>query len=315
VKKTNMDLIVGGSILLSIVILISGVLWLKGASVSRKMVTYTAIFPNVGTLQVGDPVMINGVTKGDVGDIQLRGSQVAVILKIEKDVNLTDSCRVIVQNIGLMGERGIGVQYSTKGKRFSPNSNHDTTLIQGYFDTGIAEAMGLLGNVLVQVQDLTGNVSTILASTVGDTAFMNLFQTMVNRLDTITDVAQKLVVENKPLINSSVQNVTTVTSDLKNLLQRNSGHIDSIIANGDALTSYTLSIASKVDSLTTNVKTIVDKVNRGEGSLGMALKDEQFFKDVKTSVADLDTLVKAVKSDALKLRLVQILGFGKKKKE
>lgn len=311
-KKTNMDLIVGGSILLSIVILIFGVLWLKGASVSRKMVSYTAVFPNVGTLQVGDPVMINGVTKGDVSDIRLRGDRVSVVLKIEKDVFLTDSCRVIVQNIGLMGERGIGIQYSTKGKRYFPDSKKDTTLIPGYFDTGIAEAMGLLGNVLVQVQDLTSNVSTILASTVGDTSFMNLFQTLVKRLDTITNVTQKLVVDNKPLINQSVQNVTTVTSDLKSLLQRNSKHIDTIIANGDALTSYTLTIASKVDSLTTTVKSMVDKVNRGEGSLGLALKDEQFFKDVKTTVADLDTLVNEVQGDALKLRVK--FGFGKKKK-
>lgn len=63
-KKTNMDLVVGGSIIIAIVILVAGVLWLKEVSITSKMVSYTVLFTNVGALQVGDPVMVNGVNKG-----------------------------------------------------------------------------------------------------------------------------------------------------------------------------------------------------------------------------------------------------------
>ena len=65
-KKSNMDIIVGGSILLAIFILVFGVLWLKESLVAKQMESYTILFPNVGTLQLGDPVMTNGVTKGRV---------------------------------------------------------------------------------------------------------------------------------------------------------------------------------------------------------------------------------------------------------
>ena len=311
-KKSNMDLAVGGSILVSLIILIVGVLWLKEVSVSSKMVSYSALFPNVGTLQVGDPVMLNGVNKGTVSQIYLRGSQVAVVMDIDHLVSITDSCKFTVQNIGLMGERGIGVLLSQSGSPLPVNSKKDTTFINGKFDTGIAEAMGMMGSVLGEVQVLAENVSSIVESTVGDSTFLSLFKVLVARLDTITDVAQTLVVKNQPLIDKSIKNINTATSDLKGLLDQNKGHINAIMANGEQLSAYSVSIADRVDSLTVSVKNIVGQIEGGEGTLGQLVNDKYFYADFKTTVANLDTLVNQVQDDALKLRIK--FGFGRKKR-
>lgn len=308
-----MDLIVGASILIALVILIGGVLWLKESLVSHKMVSYTAVFPNVGTLQLGDPVMINGVTKGRVTRIYLRRSQVATVMDIEKDVVLNDSCSVTAQNIGLMGERGIGIQLKDGGARLKPTKKNDTTFLPGSFDTGIAEAMGMLGTVLGQVQVLLVNVSSILNGTVGDTSFLRTFHTLVGRLDTLTSVAEKLVKNNGPLIDKSMQNLSSATADLKELLDKNSGHIDAIMANGESLTSYGLTLMNKVEALTTSLQGMVLEVENGKGTVGMLLKDQQFAGDLKRTVADVDTLATEVKKDAVKISIVNFLGIGKKK--
>lgn len=311
-KKNNMDLIVGGSILLSIVILFAGVLWLKGTSVSQKQVFHAALFSNVGTLQVGDPVMVNGVTKGDVASILLRGNGVAVILRLDKMISLTDSSTVTIQNIGLMGERGVGISISPKGAIVTPITKTDTTFLSGNFDTGIAEAMGMLGTVLGEVQNLVINVSSILENTVGDTSFFSTFSSIVHRLDTITSGVQTLIKVSEPKLNSSLNNINTITKDLKGLLDKNSDHFSSIVANGDSLTSYALDIASRVDSLAVSVQGIVDGIGNGEGTLGLLVKDDKFFYDIKKTVNNLDTLVTQVQDDALKLRVK--LGFGRKRK-
>jgi len=86
-----MELVVGGTILIALFILIAGVLWLKSTAITSTMVNYTILFPNVGTLQLGDPVVVNGVKKGKVHSIGLCGSKVAVLIKLEKDIVLTDS--------------------------------------------------------------------------------------------------------------------------------------------------------------------------------------------------------------------------------
>ncbi|MFW5813002.1 MAG: MlaD family protein [Fibrobacterota bacterium] len=311
-KKTNTDLIVGASILIALFILVTGVLWLKEVSLASKMVTYTVIFPQVGTLQEGDPVQVNGVKKGTVARIRLRGDEVAAVLNLEKTVKLTDSTQIRVINIGLLGERGLGIKLTSKGNQVPFNTKEDTTFLSGKFDTGISEAMGMLGTVLTEVETLAKDVTMIMESTVGDTAFLNMFHTMVGRLDTITVVAQNLVSKNEPLLNRSMNNLSDASSDLKSLMDRNSGNLDTIIANGEQLSSRSLAAVTQVESLAVSVQTVVHRIDSGEGTLGKLYKDDQFYVDLKHTLANVDSLVNEVQDDALKLRL---RFWGKKKKE
>jgi phospholipid/cholesterol/gamma-HCH transport system substrate-binding protein len=311
-KKTNADLIVGATILVALFILIAGVLWLKEALVARKMVSYTFLFPNVGTLQVGDPVMANGVTKGRVIAIRLRDEMVATVIDIEKEIVITDSARIVVQNIGLMGERGVGVLLARSGIPLKPSSKKDTTFIKGYFDTGIAEAMGMMGTVLSEVKGLLDNFYSLLGSTVGDTGLFRPFRILVKRLDTLSAVAEKLVVGNAPMITSSVKNLNSASAQLKDLLDRNGGNMELILKNGQALSAYSLALAVKVDSLTVSIQSVVKGIQNSQGALGMLINDRDFSRDLRQTVANVDSLVSEVRNDALKLRVK--LGFGSKKK-
>ena len=311
-KKTDVDLVVGASILVAIIILVAGVLWLKEVSVTRKMVDYGVLFPNVGTLQVGDPVMVNGVSKGTVKSISLRDTSVAVILELDKNLTITDSCRILIQNIGLMGERGVGLQYSQAGTVVKPIRSEDTLFLHGKFDTGIAEAIGMLGNVLGEVQSLAENVSSIVGQTVGDSAFINLFKTIVARLDSITLGVQKLIDDNKPAIDQSVGNLKELSEQANQLVRRNAPLVDSIAANGATLTSRAVLVAENVDTLAQAVREILDRMQDEESTIGKILNDREMYDELKATVADLDTLVKNVQDDALKLRIK--FGFGKKKK-
>jgi phospholipid/cholesterol/gamma-HCH transport system substrate-binding protein len=312
VKKTDMDLLVGASILVAIIILITGVLWLKEISVSRKMADYAVVFPNVGTLQVGDPVMVNGVSKGTVKSIYLRKREVAVILEIDKNVRLTDSCKIMIQNIGLMGERGVGLHYSQSGATVPPITGSDTLFMHGTFDTGIAEAMGMLGSVLGEVQSLVENLSVVVEQTVGDTSFFSLFKTISGRLDTISSVVQRIAVDNKAPLEQSVRNLQKLSEEARALLDRNSPEIDTIVLNGKEITSRAIDIANNIDSLTVTVQSIVGRVQDEETTAGKLLSDKDLYNDLKQTVADLDTLVKNVREDALKLRIK--IGFGSKRK-
>jgi phospholipid/cholesterol/gamma-HCH transport system substrate-binding protein len=308
VKKNKMELIVGGTILIAAIILIAGVLWLKGAMVTGKLVEYTVLFPNVGTLNLGDPVMVNGVKKGNVNKVYLYGPKVAVDIKMEKDVPLTDSSKITVQNIGLMGERMVGVQLSGKGARSKPNGKgkNETTYINGYFDTGIAEAMGMVGTVLGDVRELVKNVSLIVDSTVGDTVFFRKFRRIVSRLDTVTNMAEDLIGKNRPSINRSMANIERVTSDVNALLDTNKPRINTILANGAELSVRGVSVAGKIDSLSRSIQTMINRINNGEGSIGLLLKDEKFYYDLKKSIGDLDTLLGEVNRKGLKLNIVKL---------
>lgn len=312
-KKDNMEFTVGGFILIALFILIAGVLWLKSSTLTRSMVEYSVLFPNIGSLQPGDPVQVNGVRKGVVGSVALTGSQVTVVIRVDKDVKLTDSSTITVQNIGLMGERTVGIQLAEGGKVIHPSTKGKITYINGKFDSGIAEAMGMLGSVLGDARVLLANVSSIIDSTVGDSAFYSAFKHIVGRLDTVSRLAQTLVKDNKGKIDQSLTNVKVVTSDIRQLLDSNKAQINTMVSNGTVVTSRAVAIVGTVDTITTALQAMVRKIERGEGSVGALMKDEQFYKDLKKSVADLDSLVSDVSQDGLKLRLK--FGFKKETKK
>ncbi len=305
-----MDLTVGASILIALCILIGGVLWLKEALVTEKQVLYTFLFSNVGALQVGDPVMVNGVTKGRVEDLSLRNERVAAVVHLDNDVSLTDSCRVVVQNVGLMGERGIGIKLGG-GKAVRPTRKNDTTFITGYFDTGIAEAMGMMGEVLSKMESLLADISSLLNNTVGDTSFVRLFHTLSKRMDTLTGQTERLIAKNGPLVDSCITNLAASSAQLRELMNKNGGQLTTIMTNGAALSTSALDVIAKADSLATSIQGIVHEIEAGKGPLGMMLKDEQFSQDLKRAVTGIDTLATQVRDNGLKLRVK--LGFGKSK--
>ncbi|MCL2183337.1 MAG: MlaD family protein [Chitinispirillia bacterium] len=311
-SKLNVDLAVGASIIAALFILVAGLVWLKEASVANQRVDYLVIFPEVGTLQKGDPVFVNGVKKGTVRTIELRGIEVGTILNLDKKVTLTDSVQISVVNVGLLGERGIGVNLSTKGgvvQYIAPG--RDTAHIAGKFQTGISEAMGMLGTVLAEVETLVVSVADILNATIGDTSFISQFHVLVGRLDTTLVVANRLLTRNEPVLNATLSDLRVVSKDLKDLVDRNTAGIDNLVTGGDQLMVKGVALVNQADSLVGDVKAMLRKIEKGEGSLGKLYKDEEFYTELKDIVRSLDTLVNEVQSDALKLRVR--LGFGKKK--
>jgi phospholipid/cholesterol/gamma-HCH transport system substrate-binding protein len=314
VKKTSVDFVVGGSILLALLVMISGVLWLKEVSVTRKMVRYTVLFPNLGGLQIGDPVLVNGVKMGTVASEELLGIKVKVVLNLDKSVELTDSSSITVMNIGLMGERTVGIQLSEKGARVQPNDKkgkHVTYLV-GHFDTGIAEAVGMLGTVLGDVQVLVKNVDGIVKGTLGDTSFTTFFHRVVGRLDTVTQLVDVLVRENKDNLTQSLSHVQTITAEIDRLLKDNQDNVKTILANGSDLTTRAVHIATEVESVSVSLRSMVATIDRGEGTVGMLYRDPTFFNDLKRTVGQLDTLITDVNDRGLKLRIK--LGFRDDKK-
>jgi phospholipid/cholesterol/gamma-HCH transport system substrate-binding protein len=312
-RRTNRDLMVGGAILLALFVLISGVLWLKEVSIMRRMVSYTVLFPNVGALQIGDPVKVNGVKMGSVASMELQGSQVRVVMRVDQSVQLTDSAVITVQNIGLMGERNVMIQLVDAGGVYPPDGERssDKPALQGYFDSGIAEAMGMVGTVLGEVRVLVRNVQSILDATVGDTVFVDFFHTVVARLDTVTAIVEQVAVRNRGRINQSLANVHDVTTEIKRLIDDNRGNINMLLANGSELSTQALRIAADVESLSVSLRGIVSTIERGEGTLGMLVEDDRFSTELKETVAKIDTLANDVQDNGLKLRIR--LGFRKRR--
>ncbi|MBD3421409.1 MAG: MCE family protein [Chitinivibrionales bacterium] len=303
-RKTKMDLIVGGSILLSIFILLASVIWLKGYRITSRQVEYTALFPKVGFLQVGDPVSVNGLKMGTVKSIALFKTKVKVVMRIDKSVTITNAALVTVKNVGLMGERAVGIELSEEGKPIPTNkTGTEPVYIQGYFDSGLAEAMGMIGTVLGQVEVLVDNVGVIVDKTVGDSSFYVVFDRLVKRVDTLSLLASEMITENKSDIALAVNNLKLLSNELNVIVNDNRHNIDKLANNAVALTDRGLVLVDEIDSIGTAVGEIVHAIEHGDGTISLMINDDEMYQDIKKSLSSLDTLVNDIKGEGLKLRV------------
>ncbi|MCX7726826.1 MAG: hypothetical protein N2053_08250, partial [Chitinispirillaceae bacterium] len=208
----------------------------------------------------------------------------------------------------------VGIYYSDKGHLINPikKGSVDTVFIRGNFDTGIAEAMGMLGSVLGEVITLLNNLSSIIKETVGDPSFVSVFKTLVARLDTISLSLHQIVSENRDAIDKSINNLEVITEEAKSIVTKNTPAIDTIFTNGKILSSRLIQITDEIDTITTSINRILASIESEESTIGMMLKDKQMYSELKRTITDIDTLVRTINEDALKLRIR--FGFGKTKK-
>lgn len=312
-RKKQSDFIVGITIFIALILLVAGVIWLKEVSLTRKNVQYTMLFPNIGGLQKGDPVTVNGVKRGTVSSIYLYNSQVAVAVKLDDAVPFTDSSSVMVQNVGLMGERKIEIALSPKGEKYTPDLENDTTFIVGSFDTGIAEAIGMLGNIMQDAGGLLDTVEMILGATVGDPKFLEFFDNAVERLDTISIVVDRLLTKNEQKLNILVTDLKKSGNTVRTILTDNQAHFNTISENTEVLTQNAINLTTELDSIMMQAESIAAKIDTGNGTVGQLLNSEELAVQLENTLEQLDTLLAITEEDGLKLRVK--LGFKTKKKD
>src|SRR5205823_4602 len=99
------------------------------------------------------PVLVQGVKRGDVDDIDLRGRVVIVDLKIRKEIRLTRSSRVAISSQGIVGERTVSIDLGPPDAAWPPDS-----LFPGEFSSGAPEVMGHLEEASDMLKKVTTRI-------------------------------------------------------------------------------------------------------------------------------------------------------------
>lgn len=289
--KHTAELKVGLLVIVALIILGYAVIWIKEYRFGQEHYTFEVLFPRVGNLDVGDPVSVLGVDKGEVKGIQLKGGDVLVTISMEADVVLKDDATFTVKNIGLMGERFVDVEPGHSDAAF------DLGLpAKGEYDTGIPEVMGLAGRAVEELRELVD----ILRRNVINEGTAKRFSEIVANLQRITAETDDLLGETKPKISGAVDDFSRASRDLRTLVEENKGKIQSTVDNFEKSSRGLSEATSSLEEISANLKSITTKLETEEGTLGKLLTDRSLYEDLKKTTASLDTLITDIKRNPKK---------------
>src|ERR1039457_6514706 len=105
-RKTEIK--VGLTVLAGILIFLWILGWAKNFSVSSNHRPVLVKFDNVTGLEIGDNVVVNGLRKGFVQNMQIEQDHVIVTMSLEKDVDLREDAQFSISMLDLMGGKKVG---------------------------------------------------------------------------------------------------------------------------------------------------------------------------------------------------------------
>ena len=293
-KNTALYFSVGLVVLLAIVILIFGMFFLNEKDLRETFDVYHLRFTQVSTLVLDDPVKINGVKLGRVESIELSGHRVVVTIRLKSDVKIPKDSEIRVQNIGIMGERQIGMILGDEETYFAPG---DT--INGQFDAGIAEALGLAGEVCDSTKVFLESVKAALNGTIANPDFQERFRTLLTKAESLEDRLMTMVNTTDPQLKKSLNSLNEVMAKVDALVDGVKPPIDNLFANADKTIGHADELVSQLEGVTKHLDNLIAKVQSKDNTVGILLSDRKLHDDLVKTVHSADSLFRVILHDGL----------------
>src|SRR3972149_232582 len=260
-ENRSAELKVGLVVLITLVALVWGIGWIKGWNLSQNTYEVKVLFPNVGILNVGDPVTVSGVEKGKVKRIELSAGEVLVTFALASDVKLKEDAKFVIANVGLMGERLVNVTTGSGEKPLDLAQVH-----KGNFDPGIPEVMAMTGELVAEVQELVLSLKEAVGTEQGKSSL----QKSIKNMENVSVRLSKFFDKNTGKMDKAVEEFVYSTSQLKDFMQNNKQKLESTIDKWNSLTTT-------LEDISQSMKKLSDKINDGEGRLGRPVNDKALY--------------------------------------
>ena len=306
--KLSRELKTGIIVIGGILLFVMGFSYLKSTPLFDNSKTLYAIYPNVGGLQAGTVVSINGYGVGKVNDIKFRDTQgnLIVTFSVSSEFKFSKNSRVELYDTGIIGGKGLQIIPVFDG---APEAQSGDTLLTET-RPGLTElAQQKLTTLFRKFESAVSDADSVLINVndVLDTQTKKDLQTAINGLS-----------ELMASLNGSAK-------VLNNILNNNQGKLDSSLTNFRTLTynfaklSDSLNNAglgktlSSLESTVANLDMIMAKIENGDGTLGKLMNDKELYTNLNSASRELDLLLQDFRLNPK--RYVNVSVFGKKQKE
>jgi len=306
--KLSREIKTGIIVLVGILAFIFGLSYLKSASLFENNKTFYAVYDNVGGLQPGTQVSINGFTVGNVNNIKFKDSsgKLVVTFTVSNEFDFSGNSVAELYDTGIIGGKGIQINPVFDNAPLAKSGDTLTSNIK----PGITELVQQkLTPLQMKVEGAVSNADSLLMNVnqiLDDPTKKELKQTivalheMVNAFKGSADKLNGLLANNKEELDNSLKNVDKITTNFSKLS-------DSLANAGLAQT------VSNFQVTVNRLNSVLEKIEKGEGSLGKLTQDEQLYKNLTDASKELDLLLQDFRLNPK--RYVNVSVFGKKQKE
>jgi phospholipid/cholesterol/gamma-HCH transport system substrate-binding protein len=323
-KRIN-DAVVGLVVIVIVLALAGALAWVKGSDVGKRQHEVVARFHDVGNARVGNVVVIRGVVGGRIQGIELApAGWVDVKMKLDPTVQLPPDPVVLLNESSLFGEwqativERSALPHDETVRQQIDDGSRGAGVLPGATLPGIGKLTAVAGQIAGDVASVAGRVevafddqaarelrgsirnvsdlSRMLATTVRTHAsdldslsnqlrfaIATLNRTAVTvqgtagRIDSAATSKQvRDIIENLAQASTELRHTSTQVRDLAGRFATTQTRLDSFLANGDS---------------------VMEKINRGQGSLGLFVTDPSMYRRTDSLLVQMRSLIADIQAN------------------
>lgn len=296
----------------AVVIFYLGACFFKGVSAFGKKTYYYAVFENTGGLQESNAVMLNGYKIGQVTKVSLLSDnpvRLCAELMITEPVNIPKDSKVQVAPKDLLGGTVVNILFGNDTQMLQAKDTMATYVVPQMTD-GIDGLKAQLASILTSVDTIALSLKDVMSPEGGA---QDLKGTLEN-LEATTANLNSILGNNKEKVGKLVTNL----EQFSNTLQEAGPQLETIVNNFDKISdsiakANVTQLINDAQQAIGDVQLIVEKVQKGDGTLGQLVTNDTLYSNLENSLHSLDELLKDLKANPKKY--INVTVFGKKEKK
>lgn len=296
-KHFTKEVKIGIACIAALCILVYGINYLKGIHLFKPSSYFYVKFENVNGLTKSSPVFADGFRVGIVRNLAYDYTQPGkVIAEIEVDPELRipkgSTAELTAEMLG-------GVKMSLLLANNPREKYQIGDTIPGTLNNGMMEKVSTM---VPQMEKMLPKLDSILASLNTLLADQSIPRTLHN----VEDLTANLAVTSRQLQTLMKDDIPQLTGKLNHI-----GENFALISDNLKEIDYAAAM-QKVDATLSNVKTLTDKLNQKDNTVGLLLNDPSLYNNLNATTANAASLLEDLKSHPK--RYVHFSLFGKKDK-
>lgn len=231
---------------------------------------------NAGGLIKKSPVNVAGIRVGMIEDIKLKDGKAIVELAIRPEVLLTQSSKVEIRANGILGDKHVEIIPGTSNDPILANKEQIV----------VVEDNASIDRLVTEVSKITQSLSTVVDNirdaTEGDDT--KPIGKIVKNIEKLTTDLSSLVADKKDEVSELVDHLNNISQTLDEMV------------NDESDTGFKARFnnsMARLESSLGNIDEISGKINRGEGTIGRLINDEQTVEELNTAISGINNFIDA----------------------
>ncbi len=291
--------------LTSIILFIFGFNYLKGTSLIDRQKTLYAVYDEVDGLLVGANVMINGLSIGNVTELEFlkNSTKILVTLKVKDELNFSSKSTASIYETGVLG--GLAISIEPLFDRESIVQTGDT--LRSSVRPGLTELINRqieplsrqLQSTITSVDSIFSGASSVLnkQTQLNIKESIEVLTSAINSINNSAYIIEGTLTEKNDKISKSIDNIESISENLSKVTKE--------------LNEFGLSnVLVDLKESTEGINSVIQNLNSESSSLGKLINKDELYENLNSSIISLNNLIDDINENPKKY--VHFSIFGRK---